>query len=217
MAKVKAFYFGNLSGLPYVYGGVITHHAVRDTALKAMEELESICDVKFAQTSDRSGTRISVKNAENNPHRGTFTSNGNIYLNSAIGGPKWPDKKWYGVLQVLKIMRHEIGHLLGLKHSKHIEDVMHPHASAFRWSDREVAKLVKKFGPPGGKLVLEKDQPNSDMRRDMKAAAKILRKKYRTGSEQLEAVRIATGLILGPRRGPAPSPYGHEKLDENSP
>lgn len=186
----KRFHFGNLEGLPFRDGGTIPGENVRKVVLEVMAEIEAICDVTFVEAQNQ-GAKISVNNFTNT-HRGAFTSGGNIYVNSAIGTPKWPNKKWVSEFQVLKLMRHEIGHFLGMEHSKHPRDVMHSNASAFQWHTREVVWLVRRFGPPfdpnDPKTELEK--ADRDLRDDMKIAAKVLGKRYKTYDAQLEAIDI---------------------------
>lgn len=189
--RIRHYKLGNLYGLQLradAGGGTMAASAVEDSIRMAMDAISGICGMEFRKGV--SGLTIMVKNAENNPHRGTFTS-GRIYLNSAIGGPKWPDKKWYGPLQAYKIMIHELGHWLGLSHSPDITSIMHPHARAASPNVGDITRLQAKFGPPGGQPWVAKPvQPkaDADLKLVMRMAAKRLKRKYTSRAHQLDAI-----------------------------
>lgn len=152
MTNIK-YKFGYLSGLKLSKrygGGTIPAKEVRLVVLQAMVEVERICNVSFERHRGKWPTVIRVRRHTGRRGivpRGWYKkgTNRELGLNSYVLGNK--DKnKWTGKNQIRKIVRHEIGHWLGMKHSNDKTSVMHINANR-KWNKSDKKWLRRKFGP----------------------------------------------------------------------
>lgn len=188
--KIKNYRVGNLSGLirkDAHGGGTIPVELVQEGLDRALRTLETLCNVRFIEGSK--GVLIHVKTVLSNPHRGTYTSK-QIYLNSHIGDASTPEKKWNGNTdrQFYQIFAHELGHWLGLGHSKDKKSIMHSNASGI-WLPADITKLKKKYG--GGAAE------SHSVAKVMREVSKILKRKYKTKETQEQALLDAINTLTG--------------------